>query len=130
MRTIQLIIILLICTSTYAQKDEVQKLNDLFQGKQVFALQKKGLKVDFIKGGEIFRTDFFRFSDINFEKISFNQDEMNVSIRCLETNPKCIDRKIVKTKSRQPVPRMTLKVNDEKQAQEAIEIFKNMVTEK
>ncbi len=130
MRTILFMLILVICTGANAQKEQTQKLNELFQGTHHFDLQKKGLKVNFLKNGEVFRTDFFILTEIDWNNLVYNAEENNVSIRCLGTYPNCVDRKIVKTKSRQPVPRISLKVGGEDQAQKAIELFKQFSMEK
>ena len=58
--------------------------------------------------------------------MKYIKEDKSIELRCKTTYPNCIDRKIVKTKSRQPYSRTKLKTSGPDDAGEAMDLFKKL----
>jgi len=125
MKTFSVILISILCTGLLAQTNDMAELTGFFDGKYEFNPVKKGMEVNFLKDNEIIRTEYFRATEINWEEIYFNENDRVIVITCKDFYPKCIDRKIIKTKSRNQYSKTTLKI-DEARANEAIDLLKSL----
>ena len=108
-----------------AQTQELTELNTLFSGKYEFVQTKKGIEIKFVKNGELIRKEFFKTSEINWDEIYFNENDLVLVIACKDFYPNCIDRSIIKTKSRNQYSKTTLKVNGAEEATSAIKLLKS-----
>jgi hypothetical protein len=124
MKTICFAITFIICTGVIAQTQELAELNTLFSGKYEFVQTKKGIEIKFLKNGELIRREFFKTSEINWDEIYFNENDGVLVFACKDFYPNCIDRSILKTKSRNQYSKTTLRVSGAEEATNAIELLK------
>ena len=113
----------------HAQKAEEAELNSLFSGSYSFSLNKKSLEVEFLKDGEAYLSDAFLYSVIDWEKVQYDEEDHSVVIPCLAEQRPCIDRKIYKTKTRQPFPKTEWKVGSKDEADKVIGILQILAPE-
>ena len=125
MKTICFAITIILCTGIMAQTQALTELNALFSGKYEFVQTKKGIEIKFVKNGELIRKEFFKTSEINWDEIYFNENDLVLVIACKDFYPNCIDRSIIKTKSRNQYSKTTLKVNGAEEATSAIKLLKS-----
>ena len=111
-----------------AQKQEIIELNDAFGGAYEFTWAKKGIEIDFFDKGKVVRHEFFRSSEIDWEKTSYSDEKGAVVIVCKDIYSHCIDRKILKTKSRRPYSNTRLKIGSSVEASTVIEVLKRFST--
>ncbi|MEQ8325154.1 MAG: hypothetical protein RIE58_06370 [Vicingaceae bacterium] len=126
MKTLCISLLLLSSMLLIAQKDEATALNEMFKGRYHFDANKKGLTLELLKEGDAIRTDAFSFMFIDWDKVYYDEVGNEIEITCLEKFAPCIDRRIMKTKSRQQYPKTEIKVKDEKEAQRAINKLRSM----
>lgn len=129
MRTICIILFTVICNVILAQKQEVIELNAVFEGKYEFAQVKSGLEINFLKNGQTIRKEYFKSSEINWEGVYHNEVDNVLVIPCKDVYPNCIDRKIIKTKSRNQYSKTILKTSGSQQVITATEILKRFSTD-
>ena len=108
-------------------QNEIENLNTLFHGRLNFEENKKGITVEFLKNGEVFRSDVFKPEKIDGEKLRYEKEENGIILECLDYYPKCFDRKVEKTKSRQPYSRLLLHVRDLAEADSVITEMKSLI---
>lgn len=126
MKVILFVLSVVFCNVVMAQKKEISELNRLFAGEYNFVWVKKGIEINFLKLNETFRKEFFRSFEIEWEKTKFNEADQMIVISCKENYPDCIDRKIIRTKSRRQLSKTTFKTNGSDQANTAIELLKRL----
>ena len=127
MKIILGILSILLSCGLFAQKEEISELNQIFDGVYEFSWAKSGLKIDFLKEGDVYREEYLKTSEINWEDVGYNEEREGIVLKCNVNYPKCIDRKIIKTKSRNPYSSTTLKTDPE-QSNNVIEILKKIAS--
>ena len=129
MKYIAFSLLVLFVTPLFAQQEEIEELNNIFSGRYEFGLKKKGLSIDFVKDGEVFRQEYMEISEIDWKGLSFVDDKSAVRISCQSVYPNCIDRKIIRTKSRQSYSRSDMKVSGSEEGQKTIELLGKLFIE-
>ena len=124
MKTILFILTAVICDVIMAQKQEIIALNSAFTDDYIFSWTRKGIEINFQKNDKTFRIEFFRISEIDWEKIYFNESDGVIVVSCREGYSNCIDRRIIKTKSRRQYSKTRLKTSGPEQTNTALELLK------
>lgn len=113
------------CNVILAQKQDITELNKILTNEYEFEWTKKGIEINFLKNGETFRKEYFKSADIDWEKLYFNEEDNSIVVTCQANFSDCIDRKIIRTKSRRSVSKTAWKVSSPEKATRAIEILKH-----
>ena len=73
MKFITTALLLTLSCALFAQNDAIDKLNNHFSGKYRFTWKKKSIRIDFMKSGEIFRSESFLRSGDRLGKDEIHQ---------------------------------------------------------
>ena len=129
MKTILTIVLCACALFTSAQENELNELNSMFSGRYVFSLKKKALEIDFVKGGEVYREETMVVREVDWKALQYNEENTALQISCLSAYSSCIDRKIIKTKSRQSYPKSNLMVKGKSESDKATGLLQKLFAE-
>lgn len=127
MRIFLLLFFGLMIVRASAQKELIDELNGLLEPGIRFSEVKKGIQVEFISKGDVFRSEYFVSDDVDIESIRFESENQKIWLECHKSAGKCFDRKIFRTKSRQPYPMLYFEVKENEKAVRVVELLKELV---
>ena len=131
-RTTFLLLALIFASSAFAQSDLVhnscKELNTLYAGSYRFHVNnEQQLEVEFYNSSGNFRQDMVYLDFLDPEMVTYNSEENAVSIRCAESDNKCIDKEIYKLDVVKHSSRINLQQENIETANRTIELIKEVI---
>lgn len=131
LRTVAFTTLVLSTVSVHAQSPPLDRANAAFGGLVIFKYDRQDrLVMDFFDGGNRFRQDIARRSDLDPNAVTFSVEEDAVVLKCLADKPQCFTKEIfkmdvVRLTGRSTLPRPTEDVAGEQTIVMLQELIRN-----
>ena len=97
LKTVVLATLVLSTVSVRAQSPPLDRANAAFNGLVIFKYDRQDrLVMDFFDGGNRFRQDIARLSDLDPNAVTFSAEEDAVVLKCSADRPQCFTKEIFK----------------------------------
>jgi hypothetical protein len=142
MKTTLTLAFAVIASGTFAQEEEaispfelqadLDAVNEHFSGLATFRLDNKDrLVIDLFDGGNNYRRDMAYVEFLKADQFTFEAGANCIVLKCVEGQPKCIDKQVIKTGAISPTGRSTVPIpGGDSEGREAISLVAKLVRDK